>query len=512
MQTILSVHRFEKMIQKQLCNIVWFKRDLRLTDHAPLSAAIVAGSPILLCYFFEPSLLRTPQYSARHWQFAQQSLSDLQERLKSYNNAILHIFKTEVITGFEQIRQHFEVNTIFSHMEIGIAATFERDKAVKQYCQQHQIEWKEYSQDAVIRGLKSRTHWEKQVEHFLQQPLEHPDLKHLKTVQLPECKPFDWSKKNTILPSFQPGGETMGRKYFSSFVHHRAANYIHQISKPEASRASSSRVSPFLAYGNLSMRQLYQAVESHKPSSKHVPMLEHFQTRLWWRSHYLQKLESQWQMEHEPINKGFLALDRTLDERFEAWATAKTGFPIVDASMRCLEATGYINFRMRAMLVTFATFTLWQDWKAVATHLARLFLDFEPGIHYPQIQMQAGLTGYHTMRIFNPIVQAEKHDPDGVFIKKWLPELQNIPPKLLPEIWKMTALEQRFYGCVLGKDYPKAIVDYEVATRFNKERYWNLRNQPDIQNQLEAIFALHCIPKNIKEYQEKLKSKIPPKL
>ncbi|NJK83212.1 MAG: deoxyribodipyrimidine photolyase, partial [Saprospiraceae bacterium] len=438
-----------------LCNIVWFKRDLRLTDHAPLARAIEAGLPLMLCYFFEPSLLHTAEYSARHWQFIQQSLSDLQKRLQIHH-ATLHIFNGEVIERLEHIRKHFQVNAIFSHMEIGIAATFERDKAVQQYCQKYGIEWKEYGQDGVIRGLKSRAQWEKQVEGFLQHPLVHPDLKQIKTVLLPDYQPFEWCSYDKVPTAFQPGGETMGWKYFTSFLHHRAAHYMHQISKPEASRVSSSRVSPFLAYGNLSIRQLYKMVEAQKPHSKHAAMLEHFQTRLWWRSHYLQKLESEWQMEFKPINRGFLVLDRTLDERFEAWANAKTGFPIVDASMRCLEATGYLNFRMRAMLVTFATFTLWQDWKAVATHLAHLFLDFEPGIHYPQIQMQAGLTGYHTMRIFNPIVQAEKYDPDGIFIKKWMPELQNVPSKLLPEIWKMTLLEQRFYGCILGKDYPKA--------------------------------------------------------
>ncbi|HPH19096.1 MAG TPA: FAD-binding domain-containing protein, partial [Haliscomenobacter sp.] len=138
-------------------------------------------------------------------------------------------------------------------------------------------------------------------------------------------------------------------------------------------------------------------LDAHLAQSADRWNLNNFRSRLWWRSHFIQKLETDWRVEIAPINPVFVQLDRQMDGPwFEAWAQGKTGFPMVDASMRCLQATGWINFRMRAMLVSFATFVLWLDWRPVATHLARLFLDFEPGIHYPQIQMQAGLTGYHT--------------------------------------------------------------------------------------------------------------------
>lgn len=495
-------------MQRTACHIVWFKRDLRLSDHAPLAAAIETGLPVLLCYFYEPSLLQAPQTAQRHWQFVQQSLLDMQQQLSQYQ-AELYVFHCEVISGLDLLKTAFEIKGIYAHMEIGIAKTFERDKNVKKWCRKYDVAYQEYKQDGVIRGLKHRKNWEAQVEHFFKSPLTEPKLEQLNSIELPDKLFKQLTPPKSEISSttnLQPGGEVMGWKYFSSFVHKRAATYINDLSKPAASRLSSSRMSPYLAYGNLSAKQLFRKAEVHKTQAAYdTRMLEHFQTRLWWRSHYLQKLESEWQIEFEPINKGFLVLDRAVDDRFEAWATARTGIPMVDASMRCLEATGFINFRMRAMLITFATFTLWQDWRAVATHLAQLFLDFEPGIHYAQIQMQAGLTGYHTMRIFNPIVQAKQHDKEGVFIHKWLPELRDVPATLLAAPWKMTLLEQQMYNCILGKDYPEPIVDYESATRIHKEKYWHIRQQPAVQRQLEVIWKRHCVPKNVQEYKQQLR-------
>jgi deoxyribodipyrimidine photo-lyase len=205
-------------------------------------------------------------------------------------------------------------------------------------------------------------------------------------------------------------------------------------------------------------------------------------------------MESDYEMEWLDTNRAFRDLPRGQDERlFTAWSEGLTGYPMVDASMRCLQATGYVNFRMRAMLVTFWSFTLWQDWRTGARHLARLFLDFEPGIHYPQWQMQSGTTGYGTLRIYNPTVQCERHDPAGDFIRRWIPELKNVPPPLLFEPWKMTALDQKWYSCTIGMDYPAPVVEFESATRTAKDRYWAFRQSPAVQEALPGIWGRLCV-------------------
>ncbi|MEM9984726.1 MAG: FAD-binding domain-containing protein, partial [Bacteroidota bacterium] len=302
-------------------------------------------------------------------------------------------------------------------------------------------------------------------------------------------------------PRFQPGGESKARRYFASFLEERAENYTRYLSKPHLSRVGCSRLSPYIAYGNLSVREIYQRSQRHRDLKPFGTEFDRFRDRLWWRSHYIQKLESEPQLEFEPLNPGFKALSRPRDERMiRAFAEGKTGFPMIDASIRCLQANGYLNFRMRAMLATFGTFVLRQPFRPIAESLARLFLDYEPGIHFSQIQMQAGLTGYHPLRIFSPIQQGPKHDPEGVFVKTYLPELAEVPTPLIFTPWDMSEMEQQFYCCQLGRDYPAPILDYDLAVKASKSTYWTLRQSQAVQSALPALWRRHCLPENIREY------------
>ncbi|MEM0941934.1 MAG: FAD-binding domain-containing protein [Bacteroidota bacterium] len=312
------------------------------------------------------------------------------------------------------------------------------------------------------------------------------------------------SNITAVNPKFQLGGETRALELLSSFTQTRAQSYLRNLARPHYSQKTCSRLSPYMAHGQISARQVFQETLSVKSTlGKNI---DQFHNRLWWRCHYIQKLETEYEIEKQPINIEFEKLEKpSREEYFQAWSTGHTGFPMIDASMRCLITTGYLNFRMRAMLATFWSFTLWQDWRKGATHLANVFLDFEPGIHYPQFQMQAGMTGYHPLRIFNPIIQAKKYDDYSVFIKRWVPELQNVPENLIATPWELSPMEQSFYNLELGINYPWPIVNYSLATKYAKEKYWDFRNRKEVRKQLPSLWKKHSLPQDIINYKKEFK-------
>lgn len=470
--------------------IVWLKRDLRVSDHQPLAEAARKG-PVLVLYVAEPSIWEQPDLSLRHFHFVVESLQEMAETVRSLGGQMAY-FVGEMEDALEHLYQAYGEFRLSAHQEHGTPATFERDKRVHIWMKSHGLVFDEYAENGIVRGARKLAgladHW----EAYMEEPLVVEPQHLMSSETLPEA----FTERLEVLAKFevkgkalfagQRGGTREGKQFLESFLSSRFLKYHVHISKPWESQVSSSRLSPYLAWGNLSMREVVQATrlkQQQVTDRFEKRALDMFEARLRWQGHFVQRFEFMPELAEQTLNPAFDEARTTEDEAlFRKWYYGQTGIPMVDAAMRALHETGWIHFRSRAMVLSFVCNTLRFDWRRPAHGLAQLFIDYDPGIHFNQIQMQAGSSGFHTIRIYNPVKMGQEQDPNGRFIRRYVPELRGLSNTFIHEPW----LSPHFAEL----DYPAPVVNIHEANRLSRELFYSIKKQPETVARAEELLEL----------------------
>lgn len=472
--------------------IVWHKRDLRTADNAVLAAAAQHG-PVLPIYVVEPEYWQLPDTSYRQFRFLRGSLADLQDQYSALCGK-LHIRVGDVVSTLKALKEKYSDIRLWAHQETGNFWTYKRDLAVKKWCRENAVVFTESKQFGIWRGAEiNRDKWAKMWDAFMATPQYTlpPHIQWIKGDDQALPQPQDLGLADDGIKAMQETGRAAAQNVLDSFLFQRGQNYRTDMSSPILGEDGCSRLSPYIAMGTLSMREIYQttlarqdALADHNDSAAKAwkASLRSFVGRLHWHCHFMQKLELEPELEWLPMARSYSNIRADYEpSHLVAFENGATGFPFIDACIRYLRRTGWINFRMRAMLTSFASYNLWLPWQKSGDVLARLFVDYEPGIHWTQSQMQSGETGINTLRIYSPVKQGYDQDPKGDFVRANVPELADMAGGAVHEPW--------LFGGAAG--YPDRMVDHVISAKEARARIWAIKRTSEAKAEATLVYEKH---------------------
>jgi deoxyribodipyrimidine photo-lyase len=424
--------------------VLWFKRDLRLSDHLPLFEAMRNAKHhglVLPLYIHEPSQILDAHTARQHQLFVHECLDDLQQQFEQVGG-YLHEELGEAVEVLATLHAQLKFTHLWAHQETTQLAQYKRDQAVAAWCKSTGVALMELPQNNVQRNtfmanpFAEKVNFQTYLDRAAQEEIKNPAGRNLKAFFAPK-PPYALNRSNVPHAAGQDkplrlkGGRAQARAMAAKFfTPAKLRSYPFSISSPLKAWNGCSRLSPYLAYGVVSDREVLQKLNAlvntvHGQGNtdliaKVEDSARFFVERLIWRQGYFQQFENHTGLETDAFYQDEPA--ETNPEFLRAWQEGRTGFAYIDALQRFLDQTGWLNMRARATLVSFACVQLGLPWQPVALYLAQQFLDFEPAIHYGQVRIASGTSHFSQMLVYDPMKQQLEQDPKGEFIKRWLPE------------------------------------------------------------------------------------------
>ncbi|WP_262178623.1 FAD-binding domain-containing protein [Haloarcula laminariae] len=454
--------------------VVWHRADLRTVDNAALTAAAADADRVAPVFVVDPSYYGDDGLACdARLRFCHESLRDLRRQYRDLGSDLKLLSGDPRERLSELLDEGWEV---YCNRDATARRGLERDRALLgregvTVFEDDGLRWPDERDADGTVAVDTREGWDESCAAYFERD-QHPRPASLPSNPIASDVTVDEvERRHGVAPGksgVPQGGTVPGTEALSAFLD-RLAEYPGVVSPPAAAQARSSRLSPYLKFGCLSERQVYQRVQS-APDSRGRSM---YTSRLYWNRHYHQKLADWPGWTERAVNPVFRGLyrdehDADLDR---AWREGRTGFPMVDAAMRALVETGYINFRTRALVATFYVYVLKQWWKPGADFMYYHLVDADPAINYTQWQSQCNLTGVHPVRVYDPAKQVREYDPEGEFVREYVPELSELPDEHLARPEKTPPHVQDACGVDIGTDYPYPVVEYDHEAATARDDY-----------------------------------------
>lgn len=452
----------------------WIRRDLRLSDNQALAAALAAATHVVPVFVLDPALLASPYAGDKRLAFLFDGLRSLDADLRQRGSRLI-VRQGEPAAQLGRLLGETGANAIFAERDVTPYAR-RRDERVSAQLPLHLTGGLTmHPPSAVVKedGTPYTVYTPFSKRWLaLPLPLEADLLDAPRRIATPNSLDSLPIPAEPGLPEGVPfpAGEAEAQRRLRAFIEvdgAAIARYRNDRNRPDLE--GTSRLSPYLRFGMLSARQAVTASRTARQAARTSDACygsDTWLSELIWREFYVAILYHFPHVRSGSFQRHYDHIPWTNDEAdFVAWCEGRTGYPIVDAAMRQLVQTGWMHNRSRMIVASFLVKDLLIDWRWGERYFMQHLLDGDPANNNGGWQWTAGVgtDAAPYFRVFNPVLQGQKFDPNGDYVRRWLPELARVPVKFIHNPWTMPPSDQRRAGCVIGSDYPAPIIDHAFA-------------------------------------------------